>query len=82
MKSYDQLFFEEINRQQIPKELHDNIIYLKALNKWLEHHKKGEMLFRIDDNGEKFYITTQGTVGVLKPKQITKSINLSVYFSF
>lgn len=75
-------FMKKLIDSKLDKNTCNNINYFLSINAKLEEHKQGSILFRIGDKGEKFYIILQGTIGVLKPKQISKTISIREYIYF
>ncbi len=74
-------FMKKIIDSKLDKISCNKINYFLTLNSKLEHLKKDEILFRIGDKGEKFFIIIQGIITVLKPKQILKAIPVREYLS-
>ena len=44
--------------------------------------KKGKILFKIGDNGDRFYFILSGKITILKPRQILAKMNLQEYISY
>jgi len=82
MKYFDTTNFMKKLIDKLDKSMYDNINYFLTLNAQLEFHEKSNMLFRIGDIGEKFYIILEGTVDVLKPKQIVKKLTVIEYLIY
>ncbi len=63
------------NESQLDKKKYDTekLSYLIAENLNFIDVKKGEILFKIGEMGDRFYIILNGLVSVLKPKDVTES---------
>ncbi len=68
-------FIESIKKYKTPDTSIETLIEVFTLNLHRKDLTQDEILFRIDEVGDKFYIIIMGSVLVLKPKRVKKSMS-------
>jgi CRP-like cAMP-binding protein len=53
--------------KEVSENSYNNVMYMCSTHMKLKKLEKGEILFKIDDIGDKFYVILRGTIQVLKP---------------
>lgn len=56
--------------------------YMCAKNLLIMELKKGKILFRVGDLGDRFYLILSGKINILKPKKVIYRMNLQEYLSY
>lgn len=75
-------FFEKLRNMKISEASFETLNYNFSLNLELCNLQKDEILFRINDIGDKFYIIIQGSVDILKVASEKKSMSNKEYLIY
>lgn len=74
-------YLEMLQKYKTPEYTHNDLLKVFSENMERTDLKKDEILFRIDDFGEKFYLVLRGSVMVLKPKRVKKEMTPCEFYS-
>lgn len=73
----DKLKKENLSNISYMNLMHSCSLYIES-----QYVKKGEVLFKIDDIGDKFYIVLQGCIAILKPNEQLESMFIEEYIGY
>ena len=59
-----------------------SLSYMCAKNLLFMELKKGKILFRVGDMGDRFYLILSGKITILKPKKVIYKMNLQEYLTY
>jgi len=75
-------FFDKLRRENLMEESLEILNYNFSLNLELQFLKKDEILFKINDYGDKFYVILSGNLAILKPSSEKRLISNKEYLEF